>query len=68
MKNAILKFNQHFIDLVCSYRGIEKPSSEIFILEKTMAKLSYNLFSKYLMPSVLEPKPIMTMEIYDAVT
>lgn len=25
MKNAILKFNDHFIELVCAYRGVERP-------------------------------------------
>ena len=70
MSRAMTKFN----DMVYGILGIilgdvlQKQESVPWILEKTIAKLSYRLFTRYIIPKPCAPEGITSSELYRAVT
>lgn len=68
MKDALLKFNQLIINCVKLIRGNSynhEKLDNLFILEKTMAKLSFDLFNKFFIPQFISALPIEDQHLYN---
>ena len=71
MSKSMTKFNEMIFGCLRLMLGdilkIENGNTP-WILEKTMAKLSYKIFTNQIIPNSCAPQPVVSHDLYDAIT